>query len=325
MQAVIRLYREARRRKVFRTAALYVLGAWAACRSRTCCFRGSGFPKRRSGADLGGGTGAAGGARLWLVVRDRPGRDPPHRTGDGRGGGASAAARPARLSDPGGLRRDRGRAHLPRRAGGSRDASGRGSCGRTGKRRRATARNSIAVLPFANISNDPDNEYFCDGISEEILDRLSRAAGLNVIGRTSSFAFKGSDCGHRADQRAARRALRAAGQRAQGGRSAAHLGAAARRGGVQVWSETFDRQLANVFEIQSEIAGAVATTVASQVVPRPASVMTRPRGLRALPRRPQAAAQARLVSCARGTAAGGRDRPAVRRGSCRARDRPGAR
>ena len=53
--------------------------------------------------------------------------------------------------------------------------------------------NSIAVLPFTNISNDPDNEAFCDGISEEILNKLGAFAELNVIGRTSSFAFKNSD------------------------------------------------------------------------------------------------------------------------------------
>ena len=127
--------------------------------------------------------------------------------------------------------------------------------------------NSIAVLPFANISEDPANEYFCDGIAEEILDRLARAAGLNVIGRTSSFAFKGSNYGierisallgvHYVLQGSVRKAgdqLRV---------SAQLLDAK----GVQVWSESFDRQLKNVFEIQSEIASAVASTVASQVVP----------------------------------------------------------
>ena len=55
--------------------------------------------------------------------------------------------------------------------------------------------NSVAVLPFANISEDPANEYFCDGIAEEILTQLGAIQGLNVIARTSSFAFKGSDYG----------------------------------------------------------------------------------------------------------------------------------
>ena len=55
--------------------------------------------------------------------------------------------------------------------------------------------NSVAVLPFTNISSDPENEYFCDGISEEILNEMSTVQQLNVIGRTSSFAFKGSNAG----------------------------------------------------------------------------------------------------------------------------------
>ena len=99
------------------------------------------------------------------------------------------------------------------------------------------------MLPFTNISNDPDNEYFCDGISEEILDRLSRAAGLNVIGRTSSFAFKGSDYGiERISALLGVRYVLQGSVRKSGDQlrvSAQLLDA----GGVQVWSESFDRQL----------------------------------------------------------------------------------
>ena len=56
-----------------------------------------------------------------------------------------------------------------------------------------TLPNSVAVLPFANISDDPSNEFFCDGISEEILHKLADYRDMNVIGRRSSFLFKGSD------------------------------------------------------------------------------------------------------------------------------------
>ena len=52
---------------------------------------------------------------------------------------------------------------------------------------------SIAVLPFVNMSNDIDNEYFCDGITEEIINALTKINQLKVIARTSSFAFKGKD------------------------------------------------------------------------------------------------------------------------------------
>jgi TolB-like protein len=125
--------------------------------------------------------------------------------------------------------------------------------------------NSIAVLPFTNISNDPDNEYFCDGVSEEILNALSGFRQLNVIGRTSSFAFKGSDVG--IVQISAvlgvghvlQGSVRKAGNRL---RISAQL---LDEAGRQVWTETFDRELADVFDIQSEIAAAVAAKVASHV------------------------------------------------------------
>ena len=129
--------------------------------------------------------------------------------------------------------------------------------------------NSIAVLPFANISNDPDNEYFCDGVSEEILDRLAGFGELNVIGRTSSFAFKGSDYGiDRISELLRVRYVLQGSVRKAGAQlriSAQLLDA----GGRQVWNQSFDRELSNIFEIQSEIAAAVATTVASRVTAQP--------------------------------------------------------
>src|SRR6187549_3591151 len=53
--------------------------------------------------------------------------------------------------------------------------------------------NSIAVLPFAHLSNDPDDEYFCDGLAEELINALSRVEDLKVVARTSAFAFKGKN------------------------------------------------------------------------------------------------------------------------------------
>ena len=129
------------------------------------------------------------------------------------------------------------------------------------------SRTPIAVLPFANISEDAANEYFCDGIAEEILTQLGAIRGLNVIGRTSSFAFKGSDYGiGRISALLGVRYVLQGSVRKAGDQlrvSAQLLDAE----GVQVWGESFDRQLKNIFEIQSEIAAAVASTVASHVVP----------------------------------------------------------
>ena len=58
---------------------------------------------------------------------------------------------------------------------------------------KTTSQNSIAVLPFANMSSDPEQEFFSDGISEEIINMLAQVPGLKVAGRTSSFSFKGKN------------------------------------------------------------------------------------------------------------------------------------
>lgn len=131
--------------------------------------------------------------------------------------------------------------------------------------------NSIAVLPFANTSNDPHNEAFCDGISEEILHKLSNYAELHVIGRTSSFAFKGSD--YRIPRIAALLGVRylLQGSVRRDGNRLRILASLVDETGAQRWSSSYDRELENVFAIQAEIADVVATTVVPQIVPRQAS------------------------------------------------------
>jgi TolB-like protein len=127
--------------------------------------------------------------------------------------------------------------------------------------------NSIAVLPFSNISDDPGNEAFCVGISEEILHKLSEFAELNVIGRTSSFAFQGSDYGiPRISALLGVQYLLQGSVRKHGDRLriSAQL---VDETGVQRWSEAFDRTLADIFAIQTEIADVVATMVVPQISP----------------------------------------------------------
>ena len=121
---------------------------------------------------------------------------------------------------------------------------------------------SIAVLPFLNLTADPDNEYFSDGLAEDVLDLLTRIPGLKVIARTSAFAFKGKN----EDVRRIGEALgvahvlegsvRKAGSRI---RVSAQLIAAA--DGSHLWSQRYDRELADVFAIQDEIAEAIATAL----------------------------------------------------------------
>jgi TolB-like protein/Tfp pilus assembly protein PilF len=130
---------------------------------------------------------------------------------------------------------------------------------------------SIAVLPFANTSNDPDNEAFCDGISEEILHKLSSYIELNVIGRTSSFTFKGSD--YRIPRIAELLGVHylLQGSVRRDGDNLRILASLVNEKGEQQWSDSFDRKLENVFAIQAEIADIVAATVVPQIVPQPAS------------------------------------------------------
>jgi TolB-like protein/Flp pilus assembly protein TadD len=118
----------------------------------------------------------------------------------------------------------------------------------------ATAK-SIAVLPFVNMSADPENEYFTDGIAEEIINALTKIQALRVAARTSSFAFKGKneDIGGIARKLKVATVLegsvRKAGNRL---RVTAQLVNAA--DGYHLWSERYDRQLEDVFQIQDEIA-----------------------------------------------------------------------
>jgi adenylate cyclase len=114
---------------------------------------------------------------------------------------------------------------------------------------------SIAVLAFLNMSNDPDNEYFSDGIAEEIINILTKVKALRVASRTSSFAFKGrnddiSEIGRKLKVNTVLEgSVRKAGDKL---RVTAQLVNAV--DGYDLWSERYDRQLEDVFEIQDEIA-----------------------------------------------------------------------
>ena len=114
---------------------------------------------------------------------------------------------------------------------------------------------SIAVLAFVNMSNDPENEFFSDGIAEEIINALTQVKALRVASRTSSFAFKGKseDIGEVGRKLKVHTVLegsvRKAGNRL---RVTAQLIDVAE--GYHLWSERYDRQLEDVFEIQDEIA-----------------------------------------------------------------------
>ena len=130
-----------------------------------------------------------------------------------------------------------------------------GSAGVEGKK-------SIAVLPFVNMSADPEQEYFSDGIAEEILNGLVQVPGLRVAARTSAFSFKGQNIDIRqvgetlSVNYVLEGSVRKAGDRL---RITAQLISV--EDGYHLWSETFDRQIDDIFAIQEEIARAVVDSL----------------------------------------------------------------
>jgi serine/threonine-protein kinase len=127
---------------------------------------------------------------------------------------------------------------------------------------RTTELSSIAVLPFEDLSPEKDQEYFCDGMTEEIIDALSKIGGMRVVARTSSFAFKGKqqdirEIGKKLNVAAVLEgSVRKDGDRL---RVTAQLNSVA--DGYHLWSETYERELKDVFTVQDEISRAIVNTL----------------------------------------------------------------
>ncbi len=129
-----------------------------------------------------------------------------------------------------------------------------------------TASQSVAVLPFVNMSSDPEQEYFSDGITEAIINALVKIPGLSVPARTSVFGFKG----HQGDVRNIGEQLGVAhilegSIRSQGNQVRITAQLIKVDDGFHLWSETFDRKLDNIFIVQEEIAKAIATVLTGEL------------------------------------------------------------
>ena len=121
---------------------------------------------------------------------------------------------------------------------------------------------SIAVLPFVNMSNDIDNEYFCDGITEEIINALTKVKSLKVIARTSSFTFKGKNIDIReiGKQLNVNTILKGSIKKVKNKvRITAQLIDV--KDGIHFWSKKYDRELTNIFDLEDEISLAIADEV----------------------------------------------------------------
>ena len=125
---------------------------------------------------------------------------------------------------------------------------------------------SIAVLPFKNLSGDAQQEYFSDGISEEILNLLAQIEPLKVIARTSSFSFKGKDVGIAtiAEQLNVSHVLEGSVRRS-GDRLRITAQLIDTTDSTRVWSQNYDRELGDIFTIQDEIAAAIVGALRNQV------------------------------------------------------------
>jgi len=137
---------------------------------------------------------------------------------------------------------------------------------------------SIAVLPFENLSGDPDNAYFADGVQDEILTNLSRIADLKVIGRISVMQYKSGvardlrEIGH---QLGVANVVEGSVQRS-GNRVRVNAQLVDVRSHRQLWGQTYDRDLADVFAIQSEIAKTIASHLQAKLSSREQSAINRP-------------------------------------------------
>jgi TolB-like protein/Flp pilus assembly protein TadD len=124
---------------------------------------------------------------------------------------------------------------------------------------------AIVVLPFANMSADPENEFLCDGLSEELINALTKVGGLQVVAHSSSFSFKGRDIDAREIGRQLHvgtileGSVRKTGDRL---RVSAQLIDAA--GGYHLWCEQYDRRLEDIFAIQDEISQAILASLKLQ-------------------------------------------------------------
>jgi serine/threonine-protein kinase len=136
---------------------------------------------------------------------------------------------------------------------------------RTSSRKKPAS--SIAVLSFADMSPERDQEYFCDGMAEELIDALTKQKGLRVVSRTSAFQFKGHGhdirtIGQKLDvSHILEGSVRKAGKRLRITAQLINV-----RDGYHIWSEKYDREMEDVFAIQDEIARAIVETMKGQLI-----------------------------------------------------------
>lgn len=135
-------------------------------------------------------------------------------------------------------------------------------------------RTSIAVLPFVNISADEENEYFCDGLAEELLNALSKIDQLKVAARTSAFSFKGKNAnvGEIGERLGVNTVLEGS-VRKSGNRLRISVQLVNARDGFHLWSERYDRDMKDIFELEDEITLSVTEALKVRLIGRERSAV----------------------------------------------------
>src|ERR1051326_1427210 len=130
----------------------------------------------------------------------------------------------------------------------------------------AASAKSIAVLPFDNLSRDPDNAYFCEGVQDEILTRLAKVADLKVISRTSTQRFKSApnDLREIAKQLGVAHILEGSVQKAND-RVRVNVQLINAQTDAHLWADIYDRKLTDLFAVESEIAKSIADTLQAKL------------------------------------------------------------
>jgi TolB-like protein len=132
---------------------------------------------------------------------------------------------------------------------------------------------SIAVLPFANLGGDKENEFFSDGITEELIDALANVEGIHVVARTSAFAYKGKNVNVRQIGEELNVATVLEGSvRRQGNQLRVVEQLIGAADGYHLWSKTYDRELQNVFLVENELARAIVQALQPRLMPAAALV-----------------------------------------------------
>jgi TolB-like protein/Flp pilus assembly protein TadD len=133
---------------------------------------------------------------------------------------------------------------------------------------------SIAVLPFANLSADASNQYFCDGLAEELINALAKLGQIRVVARTSAFSFKGKETDVREIGRKLRVSTVLEGSvRKSGNRLRITVQLINAANGYHVWSERYDTQMQDIFDVQDEITLAIVSALKLRLLGKEKSVI----------------------------------------------------